>query len=140
MQQTFSAGGVVLSPRSEVLVVNQNGNSWSLPKGHIDNGETARQAAEREIREEAGVAVEHLKDIGSYQRYRIGLDGQDDQSEMKNIELFAFKTDQHELKPEDPTITDARWVKPDDVAKLLTHPKDKEYFESILPQIKELVA
>ncbi|MCK4247280.1 MAG: NUDIX hydrolase, partial [Methanomicrobia archaeon] len=39
MKQTKSAGGVVINEDNQVLVVNQNGNSWSLPKGHIDYGE-----------------------------------------------------------------------------------------------------
>src|SRR3990167_7325349 len=96
-QRTESAGGVVLNPRGEVLVVNQNGNSWSLPKGHIDPGESARGAAQREILEESGVdGLTYLDDLGSYERYRIGKEGSDDLTELKTIHLFLFKTDHAE--------------------------------------------
>ena len=44
---TKSAGGVVLNINKDVLIVNQNYDSWSLPKGHIDPGETAFEAAKR---------------------------------------------------------------------------------------------
>src|SRR3989344_5541862 len=52
MKKTKSAGGVVVNEKGEVLIVNQNGDSWSLPKGHIDPGETAIEAARREIGDE----------------------------------------------------------------------------------------
>ena len=35
-----------------------------LPKGHIDPGETPLQAAAREVREEAGVEVELVRELG----------------------------------------------------------------------------
>src|ERR1700755_3050812 len=55
MIHTESAGGVVLNGAGQVLVVTQKGTSWSLPKGHVEDGEDALAAARREIHEEAGV-------------------------------------------------------------------------------------
>ena len=37
-----------LAAGDQVLVVNQRGLSWSLPKGHIEEGEDALDAARRE--------------------------------------------------------------------------------------------
>ena len=89
---TKSAGGVVLNSEGEVLVVNQNGNSWSLPKGHIDAGEDAVTAARREIYEESGITeLEQLGELGTYERYRIGKGGVgEDISEIKSILFFCF--------------------------------------------------
>ena len=36
----------------EILLVQDAKNRWTIPKGHIEQGETARQTAEREIKEE----------------------------------------------------------------------------------------
>ena len=128
-KHTKSAGGVVLNKRKEVLVVNQKGTSWSLPKGHIDEGEDAFQAAVREIYEESGIAnVELIKELESYQRYKIGKDGGEDKSDFKTITMFLFRTNESALKPIDPDNPEARWVSQDKVADLLTHPKDKEFF------------
>ncbi len=33
------AGGIVINRKQEVAIVNQNHDSWSLPKGHMDPGE-----------------------------------------------------------------------------------------------------
>lgn len=57
VRQTVSAGGVVANRQGLILVVaQQNGRSWSLPKGHIDEGEDAETAAIREIEEESGIS------------------------------------------------------------------------------------
>lgn len=131
--KTKSAGGVVVNNEGKILVVNQNGNSWSLPKGRIEEGETALEAARREIAEESGVLnLVLVKPLLTYSRFKIGLNGEDDKSETKEIEMFLFNTDfSGELKPTDPHNPEARWVDKDKVSNLLTHPKDKEFFEKV---------
>jgi len=138
MRNTKSAGGVVLNTNGEVLVVSQHGTSWSLPKGHIEEGEDAMTAARRETEEESGVSsLEYIKDLGSYQRYKISRDGGEDQSELKTIIIFLFRTNQTELKPIDPENPEARWVKKEEVVNLLTHPKDKEFWLSVMDKLGE---
>ena len=128
---TKSAGGIVLSHNNKVLIVNQNYDSWSLPKGHIDSGETALEAAKREIYEESGISkLEYICDLGYYERYKIGLDGNDDYEELKQIHLFLFKTKQLKLNPIDPMNPEARWCSIEEVKSLLTHEIDRKYFLS----------
>jgi 8-oxo-dGTP pyrophosphatase MutT (NUDIX family) len=130
MKKTFSAGGVVLNKKGQVLVVNQKSNSWSLPKGHIDDGEDDLTAAKREIYEESGInELVLIKELGSYQRYKIAKDGVgEDKSELKEIHMFLFKTQSEKLAPADKDNPEARWVEKKEVANLLTHQKDKEFF------------
>ncbi|HEX8355316.1 MAG TPA: NUDIX domain-containing protein [Pyrinomonadaceae bacterium] len=138
MIQTESAGGVVLDGEGRVLVVSQHGTSWSLPKGHVEEGEAILEAARREIYEESGVReLELLGELGSYSRPRIGRGGGEEVSELKTIHMFLFRTSETELKPVDPDNPEAVWVERDRVAALLTHPKDREFFESVLDVIRE---
>lgn len=137
MKSTETAGGVVVNPEGKVLVVSQQGKSWSLPKGHIEAGEDQLSAARREIYEEAGITdLTLIKSLGSYQRHKISHDGDgDDRSELKTLYFFLFTTTQIELRPVDKSNPEARWVNIDEVTGLLTHQKDKEFFENIKGEI-----
>jgi ADP-ribose pyrophosphatase YjhB (NUDIX family) len=136
MMHTESAGGVVVNAEGRVLVVSQHGTSWSLPKGHLEEGETPLEAARREIHEESGVSrLELVRPLGSYSRHRLGADGGEDPSELKTIHLFLFRTDETELAPLDADNPEARWVEREGVARMLTHAKDREFFAAILDTI-----
>src|ERR1043166_7118356 len=132
VKNTHSAGGVVLNKKGQVLVVNQRGLSWSLPKGHVEDGEDALAAARREIYEESGVSdLELVAELGSYRRPRLGRDGGEDSSELKTIHFFMFRTSQAELSPVDAENPEARWVEANKVAGMLTHQKDREFFQAV---------
>jgi 8-oxo-dGTP pyrophosphatase MutT (NUDIX family) len=54
-----TAGGIVFrrdeNSQVEILLIQDAKDRWTIPKGHIEEGETAQQAAQREIGEEAGL-------------------------------------------------------------------------------------
>lgn len=71
-----TAGGIIFrrskSGEVEILLVQDSKDRWTIPKGHIEPGETAKQTARREIGEEAGLHdVEILDWLGKIHfRYR----------------------------------------------------------------------
>jgi ADP-ribose pyrophosphatase YjhB (NUDIX family) len=135
MKKTKSAGGVIKNSEGKILVVSQHGVSWSLPKGHIEQGEDPLVASKREIEEESGITdLTFIKELGTYERFKIAKDGKgEDTSKLKAMHMFLYTTNESNLKPIDPENPEARWVDPQQVADLLTHPKDKEFFLKILP-------
>jgi len=135
-QVTFSAGGVVFNKKGELLIVNQRGRSWSLPKGHIEKDEDPLAAARREIYEESGLKdLKYIRLLGSYQRARIGLNGGENRSELKNITFFLFESDAEKLQPVDPDNPEALWAQREKAVELLTHPKDREFLLQVLREI-----
>ena len=54
-EEHHSSGGLVVESGRILLISTRGGRRWQLPKGHIEPGESAEQAAVREIREETGV-------------------------------------------------------------------------------------
>lgn len=52
-----SAGGIVFRPDGKVLLIKDAYGRWTLPKGHVEAGETREEAAVREIREETGITA-----------------------------------------------------------------------------------
>jgi ADP-ribose pyrophosphatase YjhB (NUDIX family) len=86
--ETICAGGVVIGKDGKVLVVSQRGKSWSLPKGHIDEGEDLLTAAKREIYEESGVNdLKFVKELGSYKRSRNSVKIHPIRSKLRSCNL-----------------------------------------------------
>ncbi len=55
-----TAGGVVFrhdpkTKKIQILLIQDAKDRWTIPKGHIEEGESAKQTAEREIKEETGL-------------------------------------------------------------------------------------
>ena len=86
----LSCGVVILNPDRELLLCHVTGqNHWDLPKGGIDVGESPRQAALRETREECGwrLADDALFDLGRFSY-----------TSKKDLHLFATVQPRIELK------------------------------------------
>ena len=133
MKRPDIAGGVVINKKGEVVVVNQNSNSWSLPKGHIEPGEDPLTAAKREIKEESGIIdLTLVKELGYYSRPSYG----EEENATKLRIVYLFTTNQKKFKPTDPENPEARFVPKSQVADLLTHPKDKNFFLEILNELE----
>jgi 8-oxo-dGTP diphosphatase len=64
----LAAGGIVLRPEQTPLIAVvrlRKRNEWVLPKGKLDDGETPRDAAEREVLEETGHDVSVHEFLGT---------------------------------------------------------------------------
>jgi len=64
LRREFSAGGVVIKDKKEVLLIKNPSNVWTFPKGHIEPGETKEQAAIREVKEETNIDAQIVDYLG----------------------------------------------------------------------------
>jgi ADP-ribose pyrophosphatase YjhB (NUDIX family) len=136
IQNTHSAGGVVRNQNGEIALVKHDGWFWGFPKGHVDEGESMEDAARRETQEEVGITELDLKKaFEPYERVKAGDENKPDR-EMKTLHMFLFDTPQMEFVLTDPRHDEARWVAVAEVERLLSHPRDKEFFASIKDTLK----
>lgn len=133
------AGGVVWNKKKGVAVVAQGNDVWSLPKGHVEQGETHLEAAIREIEEETGIpsnALQFVRPLGAYKRDRIKKHP-DDPNEERTITMFLFTTFTEHLAPKDPENPEACWCTIEEVEQKLTHPEDSKFFAAVKTTLKE---
>lgn len=109
--QEPTAGGIIYRRRNnqiEFLLIQDAKNRWTIPKGHIEPGETSRQTTEREITEETGLQeMKVLSWLGKINfRYRRATS-----LVLMTTEIFLVEGlgDTDKLKPED-WMNDVKWL------------------------------
>jgi 8-oxo-dGTP pyrophosphatase MutT (NUDIX family) len=137
MRREFSAGGVVvrrLRAEWRLAAIRPAGkeNVWALPKGLIGPGESAADAAVREVAEETGVEgrlVEKLGDI----RYVYTWRGE---RVFKVVSFFLVRYMRGRLGdvPEAfrHEVAEARWLPLADAPRLLSYKGEREMAEKAL--------
>ena len=135
MIREFSAGGLALRRfrgRDFLAAVRvKEGTVLALPKGHIDGGESAADAATRELREEAGIdgrLVEKLGDI----KYWYKRDGE---RVMKVVSFFLFRYRSGSVRNHDHEVDSAEWVPLEEAPRLLTYRGEREMAEAALSSL-----
>ena len=62
-----SAATIVLNDRKEILLIKGPRRGWEMPGGQVEEGESLRDAAIRETKEESGIDIEITKFCGVFQ-------------------------------------------------------------------------
>ncbi len=126
-----SAGGLVLSSLDEpfdqlkaVLIgrIDRRGRMmWSLPKGHIETGETAEQTAIREIAEETGVAGAVVAPLGKIDYWFVS----EGRRIHKTVHHFLLRYTGGELSDADYEVSAVAWVPVTDLPRRLTYSDER---------------
>ena len=129
MINTYSAGGIILNEQGLILLLSEDG-FWGFPKGRIEIGETAIQAAIREIEEETGETdLQLIRMLGNYDRHPV-INGRKDKSELKHITLFLFKTKSSgKIINTHTKHSDIRWFSKDDSLAILSSDEDRAFLK-----------
>lgn len=62
-----SAATIVLNDHNEILLIKGPRRGWEMPGGQVEEGESLKNAAIRETKEESGIDIEVIKFCGIFQ-------------------------------------------------------------------------
>lgn len=125
-EQQHSAGGLVVDGDRILLIESLRGHRWQLPKGRLEPGETAREAALREIHEETGVRGRVHSYLGAVQ-YGFSEDGR---TILKRVDYYLVEYvggDPSSYSPEE--VSTASWFSFEEGIRRLTFDNERELAE-----------
>ncbi|OXM43817.1 NUDIX hydrolase [Amycolatopsis alba] len=132
-----SAGGLVVDPeRAHAALIgrlDRHGRLlWSLPKGHIEDGETVEQTAMREVKEETGISAQVLQPLGTIDYWFVA----ERRRVHKTVHHFILESTGGELSDEDVEVTEVAWVPLADLETTLAYSDERK----LVRKAKELFA
>jgi 8-oxo-dGTP pyrophosphatase MutT (NUDIX family) len=130
----ISSGGVLFKAKEDGIQVvlishhNQRGKLiWCLPKGSVEKGESLRETALREVREETGVVGRILEKIGQIQYWFYSKE--EETKIFKTVHFYLLEYLEGNEKDHDSEVDEARWVALQQALGMLTHSSERAIME-----------
>ena len=123
----LAAGGVVgrrtEKGELEVLLIHRpKYDDWTLPKGKLDDGEGAEEAALREVEEETGFSVELGDELPA-------TDYHDRYGRPKNVRYWIMDITGGKFRP-NREVDEVRWFPIEAAKAALTYPRDRDVLDA----------
>lgn len=131
-----SAGGLVVRSGKILMVEVENLKGeivWCLPKGHLEKGETAEQAAVREVAEETGWRCRSLGPIlqvGYFFKRQGRL-------VSKKVDWFLMEAEKKVGGHDEVEVRRVQWAPIEKARTLLTYPSDQQVLEKWEKELKD---
>jgi ADP-ribose pyrophosphatase YjhB (NUDIX family) len=126
-----SAGGLVvdLSGKCGLLIGRRDQKDstgtrilWSLPKGHIEEGETPEIAALREVKEETGIDSEIERSLGVIDFWFMA----GGKRIHKTVHHYLFRESGGVLTPQESEVDEVAWFPLEEIVEKLAYPDEKK--------------
>jgi mutator protein MutT len=138
-RELVSAGGVAYRKRGAlteiVLVQTSSEGRWQLPKGIVDPGETAEQAAIREVREEAGINCESLSELETIDYWYVERHGKLPERIHKTVHFYLMSYVSGEVADHDDEVREARWIEINGAFEILAFATERSVVKRALESI-----
>ena len=121
-----AAGGLVWRKEADAVTISvvhrtRYGDEWTLPKGKLENGETWKKAAIREVCEEIGCEQDKLTIVAPAGQISYSVKGRPKIVRFWNMILGGDQ----QLGKTDVEVNEVQWLPVEKALELLTHPKER---------------
>lgn len=135
MKKEKSCGAIVLKKENDefkVLLLKHQKGHISFPKGHVENGETEKETAIREIKEETNLDVKFIEG------FRKVISYSPKENVLKDVVYFLAYPLNNDLVIEEKEIKEAYWVSLKEAFDLITYNDDKLLFNEVIVFLNDL--
>lgn len=115
--------GAIIFNEGKVLVVKQTSGFYGFPKGHVEIGETEKETAIREIKEETGLDIKIISDKRYTQSYIVK------ENVHKDVVFFLASIKNNNEKRQVEEIEEILWIDINEVENILTYDSLKELWK-----------
>ena len=135
IKRTVAAGGVVwrrgAAEPEMVLAGRASDATWVFPKGQPDHGESLEETALREVREETGLEVRIVRELGTVE-YSFAASGE---RVHKTVHFFLMEPTGGDLDRHDHEYDEVRWVGASEARRLLSFDTYRDVLDRALETI-----
>ena len=133
-----SAGGLVIDEdKANAVIIGRLDRKgrllWSLPKGHIEAGETAEEAAVREVEEETGIIGRVVAPLGTIDFWFVA----EDRRVHKTVHHFLLQALGGELSDDDIEVAEVAWVPLDELEDRLAYADERRLIRRATELLEE---
>jgi 8-oxo-dGTP diphosphatase len=136
-RQLTAAGGVIfriVGGHAEVaLCFKRREKIWCLPKGLIEQGETAEESALREVKEETGLKGEIIKKIG---QVKYGFFGKG-QHYFKTVHFYLLEYSEGSMDNHDSEVDKVEWFSISKTLQILAYVNERKILRKAKNMVKK---
>jgi 8-oxo-dGTP pyrophosphatase MutT (NUDIX family) len=127
-----AAGWILLAPDNKILLLkNACRKDWGLPKGHLEEGESEKDAACREMFEETGISREQIVPVENFKKTLSYVLAKQHPLCRKEVSYFLAHCQKEWPLKLSPEHEEGLWADTKQIEQLVSHQNLKELILSV---------
>lgn len=131
MKVEKSCGAVVytmINNERKYLIITSTEGIYGFPKGHMEDGETEKETALREIKEETNLDVTLLDDFKTIEEHTFMKNGEE---RLKHVTYFIAEYENQEFNPQEGELIDIKLMDYEEAMKSFQYDNSRRVLKEV---------